>query len=113
MAIVEIAEWQSADVKEVKITQGVGGTCYALQVRQFSPKPGDSLGRSWSRRGVTQTYRCAPYAIADMHRTGQELEHFVNDNVVSAIEYHIDETDLLIRNTYVMARRYSGIAPVS
>ena len=113
MAIIEIAEWQSADVKEVAITQGVGGACYNIQVREFIPKEGDSLARHWCNYGVSHSYECAPYAIANMHETAQELVQFVNHNVVAAIEYYIDETDQLIRNTYVMAQRYSAIAPVS
>ena len=111
--IVEIAEWQSLEVKEVTITQGVGSTSYDIQVREFIPQPGDALAREWSSGGVPQSYQCAPYAIADMHRTAHQLEHFVNDNVVNSIEYYTDETDQLIRDTYVMARRYSRIAPVS
>ena len=113
MKLVEIGEWQSHNIKEVEITQDVGGAWYKLHVREFIPIPGDSLERKWKTKGVQLSYPCTPYAIADMHETIQELNRYVHDTVTTSIEEFTDETDNLLRQTYVMAHRFSQITQVS
>jgi hypothetical protein len=113
MKIVDIAEWRSQEVKTIEITQDLGGASYKLRVREFVPVDGDALARSWVTGGVTKYYECPPYAIVDMEQAGVEYMQYVDNNIATAIESEIDETNKLLWNTYSMALRYSGFAEVS
>jgi len=62
--------------------------------------------------GKQQTYKCAPYAIANMEEAGKTLIRFADKTLGASICYYIDETDKLLRNTYMMAYRYSRFAEV-
>ena len=112
MKIVEIGEWQSPQLRKVDITQDVGGQFYQVEARKFIPRFGDSLERKWSTNGSQQAYQCAPYAIANMEETSTKLEDFVTSTLVSSIEHYIDESDSLLRQTYVMAEKFSHFAKV-
>ena len=103
--MTEVDTWRSAEVKVITITQDVlGGSVFNLQCREFIPVEGDSLERIWKKRGITQFYPRAPYAIANMKETGDALARFVANNVDSSIKHYIDVTnDKLIQSTYLMA----------
>ncbi|KAL9607868.1 MAG: hypothetical protein Q9167_007257 [Letrouitia subvulpina] len=88
----------------------VGGAYWNLEVRKFIPVQSDALERRWKINGVEQTFRCEQYAIADMKKAGRTLKCFVNKTIGQAICYYIDETDKLLRSTYLMAYRYSILA---
>lgn len=103
--MIEVNTWRSAEVKVITITQDVlGGSVFNLQCREFIPVEGDSLERIWKKRGITQYYPRAPYAIANMKETGDTLARFVANNVGSSIKHYINVTnDKLIQSTYLMA----------
>ncbi len=103
--MVEIDTWRSAEVKVITITQDVlGGSTFNIPCREFIPVEGDSLERTWKKRGVTQYYPRAPYAIANMKDTGDAVARFVANNVGSSIKHYINvKNDNLIRSTYSMA----------
>jgi hypothetical protein len=113
MEIQDIRDWSSTEIKTIAITQDVGGKSYNLKVREFIPVEGDALERRWRTGGVEQTFKCAPYAIADMKEAGRTLSHFADKTLESSICHYIDETDILLRSTYHMAYRYSLFAEVS
>ena len=112
MKIVEIGEWQSPQLKKVDITQDVGGQFYQVEARRFIPRFGDSLERKWTTNGSQMAYQCTPYAIANMEETSTKLENFVKSTLLSSVEHYIDETDSLLRQTYVMAEKLSHFAKV-
>lgn len=103
--MTEVDTWRSAEVKVITITQDVlGGSTFNLPCREFIPVDGDSLERIWKKRGITQNYPRAPYAIANMKETGDAVARFVANNVSSSIENYIDVTnDKLLQSTYSMA----------
>lgn len=109
MQMIEIQDWQSPEVRTITLTQDIGDATYDLRVRQFIPKEGDALERAWNSRTPQRPFPCAPYAIASMKETAQLLCNFVDRNIGVFVEYYTDETDKLIRNTYVMAYRYAHI----
>jgi hypothetical protein len=113
MKIVEISEWRSPEIKTIEVTQDLGGASYKLQVREFVQVDGDALARSWVTGGVTKYYECPPYAIVNMQQAGVEYMQYVDNNIATAIESEIDETNKLLWNTYSMAFRYSVFAQVS
>jgi hypothetical protein len=113
MEISDIQNWDSTEIKTIAITQDVGGKSYNLKVRKFIPVEGDALERGWKTGGVEQTFKCAPYAIANMKEAGRTLAHFADRTLESTICHYIDETDTLLRSTYHMAYRYSMFVEVS
>ena len=112
MEIQDIRDWGSTEIKTIAITQDVGGKFYNLKVKKFIPVEGDALERRWKTGGVEQTFKCAPYAIANMREAGRTLSHFADRTLESTICHYIDETDTLLRSTYHMAYRYSIFAEV-
>ena len=103
--MIEIDTWRSTEVKVITITQDVlGGSTFDIPCREFIPVEGDSLERNWKKRGVTQKYPRAPYAIANMKETGDAVARFVANNVCSSMLHYVNvRNDKLIRNTYSMA----------
>lgn len=112
MRIVEIVDWRSPEIKTITLTQDVGGISYDLQVREFVLQEGDALCRTWKSGGVQYFYDCAPYAIADMHKTGQVIMRLVDNSISTFMGYYVNEDNKLLRDTYSMAYRYMDIAEV-
>lgn len=112
MEMVDIKDWRSPDIKTIRVTQDILGTSWDFKVREFIPVEGDSLERRWKTDGVQQTFPCAPYGIADVTEAGRTLVNFADKTLGTSICYYIDETDKLLRNTYLMAYRYSQYAEV-
>jgi hypothetical protein len=112
MEIVDIKNWRSSEIKEISITQDVFGAFYKLKVREFIPVEGDALERKWVINGEQQSFKCAPYAIANMKEAGVMLKNFVDRHIGPSICYYIDETDKLLRDTYLMAYRYAEFTEV-
>ena len=113
MEIIDIKNWRSREVKVIHVTQDVGGAWYKLKVKEFVPVEGDALERRWMTNGRQESFRCAPYAIADMKEAGHDLIRFANSHLGTAICHYIDEDDDLLRDTYAMAYRCSRFAEVS
>jgi len=107
MEIVNIRDWKSAELRTIKITQDVKGRSYQVKVRQFEPKEGDALERKWKINGVEQSFRCAPYAIADMEEAGRTLLDFADRTLDDAISFYVSSSDPLLRSTYEMARYHA------
>lgn len=112
MDVVDISTWASKSIRTINITQDVAGLAYEVKVRRFVPEPGDALARKWKTRGVEQAFHCEPYGIANMAEAGKTLAVFVDATINDQIGYYIDESDKLMRGTYMMAFRYSRIAEV-
>lgn len=112
MDIVDIKEWASQGVKKITVTQDVGGISYDFNVRRFVPRAGDALARKWKTNGVEQAFECAPYGIANMAEAGGMLAQVVDRTTNDQLNFYVDESDMLMRNTYVMASRYSLVAEV-
>jgi len=115
MNIVGINEegWRTPELKTITLTQDVGVAriaTYQLHVREFIPIPGDSLVRSWHSKHGLRSHACTPYAIADVDLASQTIVEFVDKHIGTFIEFYIDESDKLMRNTYVMAYRHSKMA---
>lgn len=112
MDVVDITDWASKKVRTIDVTQDVAGVSYKFNVRRFVPKEGDAMARKWKTNGKEQAFECAPYGIASMAETGKALAQTVDLTTNDQLNFYIDESDKLMRNTYVMASRYSLIAEV-
>lgn len=120
MTIVDIAKWRSQEIKTIRVTQDVADTSYQLQVREFVPEPEDALERTWKTNKIKRSYKCTPFAIANMEESSAELKSFVERTVGESISHYTnktDQTDKLLRDSYDMAYTYSqnvsGVAKFS
>ncbi|KAI0109121.1 hypothetical protein GGR51DRAFT_512806 [Nemania sp. FL0031] len=112
MKICEIEDWASDGIKTITLTQDVGNASYNLQVREFTPLPGDSLVRAWNVTGGVRSHPCAPYAIQNMRETCQTFISFVDRYMETYIEHYIDGNDPLLSKTYQMALGHSRSSQV-
>lgn len=113
MNVVDIQDWASDALRTIAVTQDVRGLSYNLVVRQFVPKDGDAVVRTWlGQDGQHKTYYTTPWAIANMEDAGRDLYQFVGENVEPFINHYIRKDDLL-STTYKMALHRSRSASVS
>jgi hypothetical protein len=112
MELLDIQNWASPTIKTVTITQDVFDSRYPLKVKRFIPEKGDAIERRWKTNGVEQSFKCEPYAIADMAEAGQTLSQFADDSLEPSIRFYIGGTNNLLSQTYSMAYKYSSIAEV-
>lgn len=112
MDVIDIQTWASERIRTINVTQDVAGLAFDIKVRRFIPEPGDALARKWKTNGVEQSFECAPYGVADMAEAGRTVALFVDTTLDDQLAFYIDESDKLMRDTYMMALRYSRIAEV-
>ena len=112
MNIIDIRDWESEIIKTITITQDVFDNHYPLNVRRFIPQEGDAIERRWKTNGIEQSFKCEPYAIADMKEAGRTLAQFADNTLESSIRFYIRESDHLLRLTYTMAHKHSSTAEV-
>lgn len=103
--LVEIDTWASPEVKILTVTQDVfGGATLKIKCREFIHVKGDSLARTWKKDGQSVQYPRAPYAIANMTETGNEIRSFVANKIGTSISYYVlQKKDALLSKTYAIA----------
>ncbi|KAK0624855.1 hypothetical protein B0T17DRAFT_254801 [Bombardia bombarda] len=109
MEIKEITEWGSSDIKSIMLTQDVGSVVWTIRVRRLVPQDGDSMSRSWLSRssGARLYHPVAPYGVENMAETGRYLMRRIDEEIDDAINTYVQEEDVLLADTYKMARKYS------
>src|SRR4051812_1548534 len=69
--IHNITEWASTRIRTIRITQGMGGSSYELEVREFTPLQGDLMEKFWTTDGNRKVVKLPPYAIVDMEKAAR------------------------------------------
>jgi hypothetical protein len=110
MEVVDIDEWASPEIKTISLTQDIWDLSYELRVREFIPRDGDVLHRTWISWGKKQKYRCSPYAIASMGDAGRTFNNFLDQGMEKVIEHYMESTDPLLSKTYYTAYEHSKSA---
>jgi hypothetical protein len=113
MEMIEFQDWADNEIKTVDVTHGFGNAKYQLRLRQFIPKSGDVLEKTWLVGGMVKSHPCPPYAIENMHATAGALYKYINTGILNIIRAHVRESDQLFRNTFDFAVWWSRRAPVS
>lgn len=76
-------------------------------VHRFRPKEGDVLHRKWKTRdNVPMTTEMTPFALNDINQSAADLEQFISDHVFEAMRSAVQDSELIIRETYEMAIDY-------
>lgn len=103
--MTEITEWADIETKTIRISQGLCPAAFKVIVRKFVPLEGDSLQRKWTDGKTRKSKDVPPYAIEDMASTAIRLRNFIEENTDPAIEHLLSDKDLLLKETYAMAKQ--------
>ncbi|KAL8377448.1 hypothetical protein RB595_008230 [Gaeumannomyces hyphopodioides] len=76
-------------------------------VHRFRPKEGDVLHRRWKTRdNVPMITEMTPFALNDINQSAADLEQFIGDHVFEAMRAAVQDSELIVRETYEMAIDY-------
>jgi hypothetical protein len=114
MAMVDITDWASSEIKTIYIAHVGMNTSYPLHVRKFVPVEGDSMVARWhDNEGVETVIPVPPYAIVNMAEAAWMFKPFIWSTVHDHVEAFVDMSDPLLAGTYRMALKQSVEAHVS
>jgi hypothetical protein len=103
MDLVDIKTWASNEVRLISLSQIYLNAPYSVEVREFEPVEGDMLEEKWTTNGIIKTHRIPPYALADMEKSAAVMQAFIQDSIATYICGTVENSDLLIWQTYVFA----------
>ena len=114
MAMVDITQWASDEIRTIHLSQSFLHAPYEVKVRRFVPLPGDVLEESWDSGGKTVTFAVPPYGIANMEEVADSIAKMIEREVGNYLRTTVGrlEIDELIWETYLAAFRRASIAPV-
>ncbi|KAL8288366.1 hypothetical protein RB597_000469 [Gaeumannomyces tritici] len=76
-------------------------------VHRFRPKEGDVLHRRWKTRdNVPMITEMTPFALNDINQSAADLDQFISDHVFEAMRAAVQDSELIVRETYEMAIDY-------
>lgn len=115
MDVIEIEEWASPEVKMIELTQGHSSLRWKFRVREFVPRDGDALQRTWLSKQTGNRYYhpVTPYALVSMKETGQYLWSSLQQNIEVVVAEFVDRESTWLAETYKMAHRHSKEAEAS
>lgn len=113
MDIIEISDWASDEIKTVDISQIYLDAPWTVQVREFVPVEGDLLEERWTSHGTTISHRIPRYGLADMNKTANMMQWWIDQNVYNYIVGTLKGTDAFFWDTYLAAFRHPTKAKVS
>ena len=109
----DISNWDSSELRTIKVTQGYSPNGMTLVVRRFKPSPGDMLHRSWVDGTTKKSVLLPPYAIVDIEAATQAYKEYINQEGPQFFNSILDPNDRIIRETYSQAIYASNHANVS
>lgn len=101
--MIDVVDWESDEIKSIKVSHGLCQDPIKLEVRKFIPEDGDVLDRKWVDGQTRKTKRVEPYAIVSMSKAAQEVGRYIISNVHSCITTFLEGHDSLVRDTYLLA----------
>jgi len=113
MKMMDVVDWESPEMKSIKVSHGFCQDPINLEVRKFVPEDGDVLDRKWVDGQVRKTKRVEPYAIVNMQKAAQEVKRYIYANVHPCLLTFLENHDGLVRDTYMLAYKQSTTQPVS
>jgi hypothetical protein len=113
MKMIDVVDWESREMKSIKISHGFCQDTINLDVRKFVPADGDVLDRKWVDGQIRKTKRVEPYAIVNMTKAALEVKRYIYANVHPCLLIFLENHDSLVRDTYMLAYKQSTTQPVS
>jgi hypothetical protein len=107
MKLKDISTWAKKEIRTISVLSDVCSLPYALQVRQFVPLPQDSQSRGWMDGKYKKFMETTPFAIVNMSNAVKHMREYIDKNVTKGMEFLLQETDPLIKETYAFAIRHA------
>jgi hypothetical protein len=100
----DIGNWESSQVRTIRVTEGYTGQSVRLQVRQFRPQQGDKIKRSWvSRNGNRHEIQIPTFAIVNLDNAKAEFDQYIKIGLVDCCHHLLGSRDKLLWRTYSLA----------
>ncbi|EFX04074.1 hypothetical protein CMQ_1002 [Grosmannia clavigera kw1407] len=112
----DIGGWASSEVRVIRLTEGYTDDFVEFRVREFIPKAGDSLRRSWmTPTGEVRSVDIPAYAIVDTDTIVPQYKAYIKKGLTKCCHRVLDEhKGKLIWWTYSDALRLSRLpSPLS
>ncbi|KAI0890616.1 uncharacterized protein GGS22DRAFT_15894 [Annulohypoxylon maeteangense] len=110
----DISQWESMDIKRVKVTEGYTNQPIELRVRRFIPQEGDKLERSWVHDGNRKNVNIPPYAIVNLEEAKSIYIEYIRQGLPECCKKVLLGKDRLLIATYgaaIKASRDQAIDP--
>ncbi|KAK4153399.1 hypothetical protein C8A00DRAFT_33883 [Chaetomidium leptoderma] len=100
----DIGNWESSQVRTIRVTEGYTGQSVRLQVRQFRPQEGDKVKRSWvARNGDKHEVKIPAFAIVNLDDAKAEFDQYIKIGLVDCCHHLLGSRDELLSRTYSLA----------
>lgn len=100
----DIGNWESSQVRTIRVTEGYTGKSVRLQVRQFRPQEGDKVKRSWvAKNGTKHEVRIPAFAIVNLDDAKAEFDQYIKIGLVDCCHHLLGSRDKLLWQTYSLA----------
>jgi hypothetical protein len=104
----DIGNWESSQIRTIRVTEGYTGQWVELQVRQFRPQEGDKLKRSWvSKDGLRHEVDIPPFAIVNLDEARAKFDQYIKKGLFSCCHNLLGSRQGLLSKTYELAMRLS------
>jgi hypothetical protein len=104
----DIGNWESSQIRTIRVTEGYTGQWVELQVRQFRPQEGDKLKRSWvSKDGRRHEVDIPPFAIVNLDEARAKFDQYIKKGLFSCCHNLLGSRQGLLSKTYELAMRLS------
>ncbi|KAI5861636.1 hypothetical protein GGS23DRAFT_143142 [Durotheca rogersii] len=110
MAMVDISDWDSPEIRIARFSLVAVDVPYELKLRRFIPVDGDNLTATGYS---SETYTLQPYGIANMQEAADSISTMVDEGVGHYLRAFVGnfKTSQLIWDTYYIAFRRVEAAP--
>ena len=99
----DIKHWASDEVKTIDISEGFSDSFMRLHVREFEPKEGDKLERSWVHEGTKKSVPIPPFALVQLEDASEAYGVHMQSSFHGALNEVLGLSPTLLRRTYLFA----------
>ncbi|KAK0754880.1 hypothetical protein B0T18DRAFT_47805 [Schizothecium vesticola] len=97
---------------EMKMSQGLCREPVTLYIREFVPRPGDVLHRSFaSSGGAKSIMEIPPFCLQDVEKTAKDFTRYILANSLDGLEEAGRGEPEIVRRTFAMIRRHCQELP--
>ncbi|KAL2270893.1 hypothetical protein VTJ83DRAFT_264 [Remersonia thermophila] len=97
----DIGNWESSQIRTIRVTEGYTGQSVELQVRRFRPQDGDKLKRSWvSKDGRRHEVDIPAFAIVNLDEAKAKFDHYIKDGLINCCQNFLGPQRGLLWQTY-------------
>jgi hypothetical protein len=106
MALRDITEWASDEIRTIDVMSDVSPVPLQLKVRRFIPDARDSTYRGWMDGKIKRWTKTTPWAIVNMPAAMEDMRVYITNNIFSSVDFFLAESDEWVVETYKYARKH-------